>query len=232
MVTVDHAHNKRVRTSPNPTEKSYVDDMLTCSIFLRTHLGDPDRDGNPLIYALKGMRGYTITRGEIQKLYMPFSFGLTEAIGVLLPETIIPVPSTSRLNKIVTKRIVRETTPHVDVCDCFEKLTNGTVLQFADANKPNVPKQHRRAFTTALSELSRKPSTDLFQIKNVANRLRGYFKPIGFGPGAFAALVNNRRVVLVEDVLSSGTTLAVAKRLIYSRYQPASVSVITLFTKA
>jgi hypothetical protein len=61
FVSFDDTHQRRVDTSldANPS-RGRVDDVRFHFIFRRNRTGDLDRDGNPLIYALKGMNGYRI----------------------------------------------------------------------------------------------------------------------------------------------------------------------------
>ena len=61
FIALDQTHEKRVNTSleANPTSKK-LGGVVVHHVFRRNKTGDLDRDGNPLIYALKGMGGYSI----------------------------------------------------------------------------------------------------------------------------------------------------------------------------
>lgn len=73
VVSFNPNHEKFVSTSvsfnpklKNISVKGYRGNLLIYSVFTRMKSND-NRDGNPLIYAMKGLKGYSITFREIVK---------------------------------------------------------------------------------------------------------------------------------------------------------------------
>ncbi len=203
--------------------------MVVWSVFRRTKRGDAGRDGNPLIHALKRAQGYSIGYSSLKELRGPFGTILASIVATLAPEVLVPIPSGASINGVLSRRIAK-VVPALTV-ECFEKLR--IVDALAKAPSPDkVHDGHRDAYTTALHELQKSPDPRrLIEMKGIRPaKVRMYFQPIGFRAGAWGDSINGKRVVLVEDILSTGTTLLCAERLLLGRYQPASLSVITLLS--
>lgn len=230
LVTVNQEHNYRVVTSTKPPVRSNVGGVPTYSIFRRLKARDDDRDGNPLIHALKGKRGYFIRASSLKALYDPFCAGIATLVDQLKPETLIAIPSSSNVNAVLLKRILRQCPEAAAECECFEKLSIRAVLDRAPEIDA-VKKIDRQEYGQTLRTLSRARSLHgPFEMKLVSMKVRPYFSPIGFRAGAFGPSINGKRVVLIEDILASGTTLMRAKDLLMGRYQPATLTIITLLS--
>ncbi len=205
--------------------------MIVWSVFRRTKHGDKDRDGNPLIYALKHRDRYNIGYSSIKTLYGSFCPILEALASEMKPETLVPIPSGASVNHILAERMRRLSGNAATLCDCFEKLSIASALELAPAPEAVAPAL-RRDYTSALHVLQksriRQAPIEMKLIRPA--KVRMYFKPIGFQPGAWGNAINGKRVVFIEDVFSTGTTLVCAEKMLRSRYAPASLSVITLLS--
>ena len=68
-------------------------------------------------------------------------------------------------------------------------------------------------------------------MKLLKAKIRPYFDPIAFRTGSWGDKINDKNLLFVDDVLSSGSTLLVAERLIRSRFNPKSIAILTMFSE-
>jgi hypoxanthine phosphoribosyltransferase len=71
-----------------------------------------------------------------------------------------------------------------------------------------VEKRFRKAYKRQLSDLQKASPTATFEMKKVMSPLRGYFRPVIATAGA--AAVAGHRILLVDDILGSGTSITSA----------------------
>lgn len=207
-------HQQLVDTSVEKNPFSQITHGIPVrSVFRRRTASNNDKgDGNPLIYALKRSFGWRIQLVEVLK-FMP---NLRCIVQVAMQEepydAIVALPSSHPIAGTLAKiagRYQREAVMHFDI---FEKCTNAEVAQGlqADLQARLIPSKDRRGVTSLIHSLGTSPD-QLFSLKLVDNHLRGYTNPFKLtGIVSFA----DQRVLIVDDLLSSGTSLSTAGRLI------------------
>ena len=208
-VTHNAAHEQRVVTSVtrNPTI-TRDRGLLIINVFRRHRVGDHERDGNPLIYALKRKNGYRIGYQSLKELSRNFDAILQKAASESPCTVIVPMPSSASLTIIMARRLQRLLSPKAEILPCFRKATVEEALNAAPA-PANVPQKLRRAYTSELNRLGKAPPHGFFQMKDVAKAVRPYFTPVVADPATIAN-INGACIMLVDDLASSGTTLHVA----------------------
>ncbi|MEN4937239.1 hypothetical protein [Stenotrophomonas sp. TWI1151] len=206
-----HQSNERVDSSPgrNPSrQKSSAGDEVF-SIFRRVR-SDDGRDGNPLIYALKGKDGFTISRKEVGK-FIP---DLDVSIGGLLPHVnidgVMAAPSSHKIASILAKRISKAANLPLLSCG-FVKKSNGLVASelFHKMNAGGMDKKQRVTVRRIIRILNKNPRAD-FAMKNLSVADRFHVEPIQWdGSVQFPV---NLSILLVDDLLASGQSMGVMKR--------------------
>lgn len=215
-VLFDPDRELRLNTSidSNPQSRRYSD-VLTYSIFLRLHsrsnYQDNKGDGNPLIYALKGMKGFTISEIEWQK----FRGNSLLIIDKILQKNqefdgLICIPS----SKSVVLNTALDINSRFDVpkpifTNCFYKLNAAEVYEGLLKKKSDVKSKHKRLFATELSKLLAKIKVgDLsFSMKNIHQDIRTYVTCLG---PCEINLDPKKKYILVDDLISSGSSLSSA----------------------
>lgn len=197
-----------VRKNPKITIIGTHPRITVYSIYQRTKFGDTDRDGNPLIYSLKGINNYTITNKEFYKFKSSFIIILNK-IKQKIPNLnylLIAMPSSSAVSVQFTKKIARRFGIPM-YKNCFIKQTVSEVIMHYHTYAPDVKPAHKKAIHRTLSELQKLPVNTIFSMKRVPNKVRHYFSPWKLNPDFDYNQLNNSEIILVDDLLSTGTTL-------------------------
>lgn len=245
VVIVDHGVNEHMLTgvSGNPTEDR-IDDLPVFSVFKRLFNSakqSRDReqklqgDNCPLIYALKGKDELAVRFSSIKSL--------NESIPAILSsittqidrhfDVILSMPSSSRLADILAKRISRMTgRPHIQ--NTFAKATNAQAMahiaDIRDSNPKNLSKKDASTLRNVLKVLRERPE-ELYTAKDVKTSVRKYFLPLVVAqlPSTFD---DKTRVLLVDDLLSTGGTLICAHRLLVDSGVTSPHLCVTWFSRA
>lgn len=206
----DHEHRVITATGKNPkiTAIGNAERITVYSIYRRTKFGDTDRDGNPLIYSLKGIYNYRITNEELCK-FKPSFIAILNKIRQRIPEkpfALFAMPSSSNVSCILARRISRlfGITMHTH---CVIKRTARDVLAYYDTTSPDIADSHKKMVFRVLAELRKSAPNTVFSMKHVPNKIRHYFPPWKLNPDFNYTIDNNSVVILVDDLLSTGTTL-------------------------
>jgi hypothetical protein len=227
VVTFNPDHERRVDTNvARLPPRQTLGTIEVVSIFARKTVATDDLDGNPLIYALKGKFGYTMPYGSFRQIYRRAAEILPKALDGIDFDMIVPLPSSSAVTAIVAERASR-CGGDCAILPCLEKATFAQVLQAAPPINM-VEKRYRRNYGRQLSELQKASPAATFEMKKVKSPLRGYFLPVVAGPGA--EMVAGHRILLVDDILGSGTSIMAAARAL-NAFEPVSIAGLTLMGK-
>ena len=221
-VQFNGTHQKLVDTSltNNPRRHLLNLDAATQlsvqSIFRRRHSSDKQdkRDGNPLIYALKRTKGYSITLEEMLR-FRPSLVGiLGKAMSTGAYDAVVPMPSSHPISLMLAKRAARCQPGLQVLTGLLAKRTTTEALhdfslmlaagQFPRDLLPDVRAQ--------IKSWSDSPNAPL-ALKHASAKIRPYIKPLklaGPPPGA------GMSILLVDDLLSTGTTLRTAADILRS----------------
>lgn len=188
-----------------------LDSLIVHSIFRRVK-DNHHNDGNPLVYALKKTHGYRISRTEIIKLLPIFYSVLAKVLkntrGI---DAIVVIPSEHAVSRILGTRVSRMLKcPRYDY-EVLQKLTVDSVLRSFEL--ANVHEKHIKLVKSQLARLSMLDGSDVFKLKLVDVRVRHYFNPLSVNTTMRDQLVE-RRVLLIDDLLATGTTLRSAKNVL------------------
>ncbi|MDW3118013.1 phosphoribosyltransferase family protein [Roseovarius sp.] len=208
-VTIDLRHNDGVdmSLSGNPTVMT-VDDLHVFSLFRRRRLSTTEADGNPLIYALKELKGYAIdeagkelmweTAGEIFRAWTcPWK-----------PTHIVSIPSRHSVSIDLASKIAAFLeVEHVPVA-LVHKKTVAEVLEEAETLKDSdaVSGRDLKAFKNQLGRLSTAPPGKTFQMKEIDVRVRQYFHPWRVAEEAKDLIGHD--LLLVDDLIGTGASLS------------------------
>jgi hypothetical protein len=221
VVTYNADHQQRVITSLKGAHEIDLGEVRVSSIFSRRKTGRDERDGNPLIYALKGMRGYSITHESIRELIICAKNNLPLCLTHTPYSSVVPLPSSSGLVQILSRRLAR-INAGCPIISCFDKATVDQVLAAAPQV---VEKRYRKKFVSRINALQKMEGNNIFQMKDVEMALRPYFTPLM--KNALAGNLIGADVLLVDDILGSGTSIKSAAQSLLSE-GARSVSGITL----
>ncbi len=180
-------------------------------IFKRNRTGDADRDGNPLIYALKGMKGYRIQDAEKAR-FMERATQLCRSIEYIEADMIVAVPS----SKPFCVEFARMISAALDV-EIFEeafiaKSTVNDALVQARRSRPDIGNRSvRKSYNRQLAAWEKMSADRLVSMKEIDTKVRGYFKP--FVLSRTPEQLIGKRILLIDDLMSSGTSMRTCSRL-------------------
>lgn len=199
------------RPSKNPIIQSVLD-FEVVSVFRRVKMNTNTIDGNPLIYALKAARGYSIDRRNIGAFMPEFNSVLGKLKSGYASDFVVPVPSGSKVSAMFAKRVAR-IIGGVVKDEWLAKKFNRDVRQDIDMllRHGSLSSQQARAMKSVSADLGRSLFT-VFSMKLIDASIRHHFDPIRFAKGAQIPKAGS--VLLVDDLLSTGTSLASAGRLL------------------
>lgn len=236
LVTVDHSHNNYAVTTidGNPITSIY-DGLTVTSIFRRTKnkRGESDLgDNSPMLYAFKGMHGLTTQYSSVASLTKHFY----EILDNFFTEKnspwdiVIPMPSSHDIANIIGKRVVR-----MGVAGKFEpyalkKITaQDAQMQARDLR---IASKDRTQINDFIKRFAKSNSWDTdFQMKSIAApKLRKHINPVTLG--RLSTRVPPSKILLVDDMVTSGTTLTYAKQAIQERYPMARIEALTLLSSS
>lgn len=215
-VFFDSERELRLNTSisSNPQSRRYSG-VLTYSIFLRLHsrsnYQDQRGDGNPLIYALKGMNGFTISEVEWHK-FRENQFSILDKIIEKIEcfSGLICIPSSKSVVLNTALDInSRCSSPKEIFTDCFYKLNAREVYDDLLIKRRHVKSKHKREYSTELAKLLAKIENDdlSFSIKYIHRDIRPYVTCLG---PLSIMLDPTKKYILVDDLISSGSSLSSA----------------------
>jgi hypothetical protein len=228
IVTFNSSHDNNVSTSIelNPTY-DYINKYPVISIFKRKKSND-GFDGNPLVYALKGIKGWTISKRDIILLLKQF-IKISEKIEYKY-DTIISIPSSKSLNNDFLYRL-----NEIIKCECsitdgmFSKMEVEEVVDNIEYDK--MTKEEQDKMVNAISKMGA-----FFTFKEVPSGLRKYIKNIwndNFSCHGltYADKINGKNILVLDDTISSGQTISTYCENIINNYTPKSITIVTLFSK-
>ena len=210
------------------------------SIFKRTKLnqykGDKDLDGNPFIYALKNKNGwrFEITQNEIRK-YLNKFINNCEKLQKKY-DTIIMIPSKSKVNERFMNYLYDILKAKNKITNFFSKTKINTdePESFIDYEKLKIDKKdtpyiinYIEDFLYDLNETDKE-----FEAKNFDKSLLKYLKFLTRNKNVdYVEAINNKNILVLDDVYASGTTISQAVESIKQNYEPKSITVVTLLSK-
>lgn len=213
IVSFNEAHEDLVNTSinSNPT-KTTKNGFTIYSIFKRMKTKKNKGDGNPLIYALKNKNGFRINRKEIKKFFFNLDIILNRILAEKRYTLIIILPSKHKIGNFLAKRIRKRIPSATYSKDFFRKIIIQEVIDSINVNSV-ANKKHNKEIKTLLSEIKKNPTKE-FTMKEVPHNIRKYFNPLKVNKTI--NLNSHESILIIDDLLSSGTTIKSAKDMIHN----------------
>ena len=228
-VTFSNLHQKLVNTTitSNPTHIT-LHNIQIYSIFRRIKSTDSNNDGNPLIYALKGLKGYTISKKELIKFVNHFDKILDKFLSDKNYDLIIAIPSKYKIPNIIAKRINKKLPQSMLHINFFEKCTINDILNSFDLNI--VISKHTSIVKREISILQASTNKNAyFTMKNVTDaKIRHYFKPLKIGHDI--EISENTKILLIDDLLSTGSSLNCAKEILLNKNKNLKIDGLCLLS--
>lgn len=205
-VQLDYTHNRGVNTNvgDNPSRVE-LGEITVHQVFSRNKDHKHDGDGNPLLYALKGIKQYTIVPMYRQMVLRNARSIVEKVSEQLSPDLILPVPSSNAFVGEIADLAS-------DVFECpvlpngfIRKKTLGEMVDEYGGDVPKMMPSHQRLYKQQIG-VWRKANPDiLISMKDVDTGIRGYFSPMvidGEPPD-----LGEKHVLVVDDLMASGSTL-------------------------
>lgn len=230
-------HERLVDTSAegNPTVLTdFVPNVTVWSIFKR--INDDWGDGNPLLYALKNEKGYTLKNPRVVFNRIEFIVNkFFETNGV--SDITIAMPSSNPLNKTFAKIVSTHCNNPQFINNLFIKMSTEEVADFVYQENSAFRKYYGRFFKQRFNELKnyfRNMPYDSFQFHKVANMdmrkvIEHTIKLSDEFYGKYIDAINDKNILIIDDSLTLGQTIKEACSIISSAYTPKSITILTLF---
>lgn len=247
LVTVDHSHNNFATTSVegNPRTKRYSGLCVIGTIKRnkganRTLKKDNPRqkidgDNSPMLYALKNMDGLTTTPSDVRSLFRNVRVILDNELpthGVAF-EHIITIPSSHKLASVVTQMTMRACKRQgypVSKLDNVLRKSSGDDVK-AQVSELRIKRPDRSGMLNNIKNFIRQHGgqTD-FQIKYIQkSTLRKHVNLLSLTPG-YAVDQRAVNILLVDDMVTTGSSLVAARDLVLQRYPNATIYAVCLFS--
>lgn len=237
QVTVDHSHNHFSVTTPegNPTTIELNNGLKVTSIFSRTkgkkakRGQKPPGDNSPMLYALKGMQNLKTTRRAVMDLNLSYRLILPTFVEAGFQwDWLLPLPSSCPLTELFSKKIATHT--GIGICHngAMLKVSAQRVLDSLDELR--IRAVDRSALREDIKRfISHHSPQTAFQIKAITRTyLRTHINPLMWGRLP-AGTAPPSKILLVDDMVTTGTSLIAAYDLIKHRYPAVSMEALTLF---
>lgn len=193
-------------------------------------------DGNPFTHALKKKYGWTfkITQAEINKYVKKF----LSACNSLNPhyDIIVSCPSHSDVNKRFMRVLAKRVHADKIIEDYFKKTEKQYILDFGrdfEQIRKDHPDTYEKVEQQIYADIMKMGK--YFEAGKMNKKHLKYIKNIVSLSGKYTEknaleLFGGKRVLVLDDVLSSGATVSECVRVI-QQYAPTSIDVITLLSK-
>ncbi len=207
-VEFDDSHQDRVDTSlARNMSSKHVDGVPYRFIFrrLQSTIGDSS-DGNPLIYALKEMKGYRIDATCKQNLMNRAHEIIDKGADSLKADAIIPIPSSYSFCREFSGFLGEVLGIPVVEGDFIGKKTVAQVLDEASSTKPEFPKPYIRGlYKSQLKAWAKLPPNTQVTMKRVDKKIRPYFNHLVLSE--LPPCLLDSSVLIVDDIMASGTSM-------------------------
>ena len=228
VVSINDAHQEGVDTSleNNPTS-SVPKGLRVHHIFSRNGKGQRRDDGNPLIHALKQQRGFTVTEHWKSQLC-----NRGRIIVGSIPEELsgfdycLAIPSSSAFCGECANLVSGTLGVPVMGEVPFRKKHVGEMLADVAVAPPRMKLGMRDKYTTQLNTWQSADPKAICHAKSVDTSIRSLFQFLTLIDGA--PDIANRRLIVVDDIISSGSSLLSAREILVNQLCAEMVGVTFL----
>lgn len=243
-VAYNPSHQNNVDTSieNNPTKYSeYGSDINVYSLLLRKD--DGVLDGNPLLYAFKGEKGWTFKTDEDRQNILSQIDVIAEKFANLYPIGFtILIPSGNGLNRMISNIIKKRANNIIIVDDILTKITTEEVLDIVlTKGSPfltyynGIAEQALRQLKLYLDQMDKERNgyftRHFVKDRRMRDVLTKTLKITDDAVARYAKSIDGKDVLLIDDSISRGQTIKEACEILRENYEPKSITVLTLFSK-
>lgn len=234
-VTMTDNHEDLVDTSleANPTMKTdIIPNVKVWSIFKRKT--GALNDGNPLLYALKGEKGYKLkNENEVkERIELIAKKFISENDGI---DVTIMIPSTNNLNMYFANMIAQYCKNPQYIGNILSKMSVEEVDDEIFDENSSFRKYYGENFTEAherfLGYCEKMGSNFKFHLIPDMVMRKVVEKTLKISNeywGRYVDAINNKNILIVDDSITLGKTIKEACNIITQYYTPKSVTVLTL----
>ena len=243
-------HNRIVSFKPNDSTplncftKGKFNNITIWSIFKR--FGNRTTyDGNPLIYALKGKNGWKFpSKVNKEQFFEQVELIIKKFLTMNKPDTIIVLPSSNPLNNKLAEMIVENSPESEIINDVLLKITAESILNYVYEPDSAFRKFYGESFQKKYRELEeyinknvrvKHLNSDIILFKRhwIEDRtMRTVIdKTMMLNDVSYADLINNKNILLVDDIISHGSSIRESIRTLKDQYEPKKIDVLTLLSK-
>ena len=160
------------------------------------------------------------------------------------PDTIIVLPSTNPLNMKFAEMIVKNSPESELICDVLMKITVDRLLEYVYEPDSEFRKYYKDEFKNKYMELDNyiqsnvrvnRLNSDTIPFKRhwIADQtMRNVIdRSMMLNDVSYADLINNKTVLLVDDIISHGNSIRESIRVLKEQYEPKKIDVLTLLSK-
>lgn len=237
LVTVDHSHNNYCVTTAagNPTSIILANGLKVTSIFSRTK-GKKDKrgekvqpgDNSPMLYVIKGIHELKTRRRDIGTLCSSFRQILPVFLNSgFVWDWIIPLPSGSSVCSRFAGKVKQKSGFGIYQPTALAKITADQAM--TNINKLRIRAKDKSILSADVRRFIKEYHPHApFQIKYIKTQFRQHISPLVWGnipPGTLPP----RRILLIDDMITSGTSVSCAAEVIKARYPTVQIEALTLF---
>jgi hypothetical protein len=216
IVSINNSHNAGVITNPKRLLSYDINGVKIYSIFKRL---SGKGDGNPLIKALKNIDGWQLSNED--RKYIDENIVLLSK--ELNYDSVVMVASSNGFNKRIVSLLSES--PIIDV---FNKIMADDVelecsSEFSDKERELLQKAY---------DNMQEHNHGIFSFKFIPIELRSKFANCStISTVNYSDRINGKNVLIVDDTVTSGSTISQSVQSLLSTYEPKSVKVLTVFSK-
>ena len=248
-VSYNDGHQKNVDTSEinNPTvDDVSIPGVKIWSAFKRKESSEHNADGNPLLYALKGIGGWKFkTPGDEYSINRQLDMIISKFANEHRIGLTIVIPSSSKLNTDLANRIRSVNHDTMIIDDVICKLNTREVWDIVMDENSDFRRtlgSDPEKLNSMLKELSRnlkkmdEEKGSVFtrhMVKNpeIRNLLSKTLKFSDDPDADYSYLINGRDILVLDDTVSRGQTIKEACDILNTSYFPKSITVFTIMSK-
>ena len=265
-VKITQKHQRGLNTSvdDNPSKEIYPDtvrtadcDIVVYSIFKRNN--KIDKDGNPLIYALKNENGYCMSNADKEYLW-DVCRQITQKIvsDICSTESIeenifVAVPTTNRLNNMIYEEIKGVIPNPIKLSGVLRKLNPAVIKELlldTDGFHDMLYSAYDAQSDSSLPRDSEPYMEEALEAFNQAfdeqgnvfrrHKLPLWLRPIvtktmeispEFKKEVNAAKITGKNIIIIDDTIKDGNSIKEAYRLLAENFEPKSIHCITLCSR-
>jgi len=229
-ILYNSSHDNLLGTSiKNKLSEVRLKKVSIYSIFRRMRNKDKKQkgDANPAIFALKEMKGFSISDSEKKKFFPNFLKILRKILSGKNIDLIIVMPSSHPIAKIVALRASKMLRGVEIETNFLEKSKNSDVVGMSLGD---VKEGDRHEVSRILKEIKKMPQDDDFSMKQIKNRYREYFKPLKYDDSFKIDISKFENILIVDDLYSTGTSMGNAIDLVKSLNEDVFIEGLCLFS--